>query len=71
MIQQPSGDPLDNQPTILQTEKAIKMREMGRVPHQMVFQLNYTSVGTQQIVNIFTSSSKPYGNRKLEIFKGH
>ncbi|EAW73001.1 hCG2028256, partial [Homo sapiens] len=44
MIQQPSGDPLDDQATIFQIEKAIKMRKMGRVPHQMVFQLNYTSV---------------------------
>lgn len=66
MIQQPSGDQLHDQATIFQIEKAIKMRKMGRVPHQMVFQLSYTSVGTQQIVNTFTTCSKPYGHRKID-----
>lgn len=71
MIQQPSGDTLDDHATIFQTEKAIKMRKMERVQHQMVFQMNCTSVGTQQIVNTFTTFSKPYGHRKTQIFEGH
>ncbi|KAB1273622.1 hypothetical protein Cadr_000010766 [Camelus dromedarius] len=66
MIQQPSGDLLDDRATIFQIEKAIKMRKMGRVPHQMGFQLNHASVGTQQIMTTFTTRSKPYGHGKTD-----
>lgn len=58
---------MDNQATIFQIEKAIEMRKMGRAPHQMVLQLNYTSVGTQQIVNTCTTCSKPYGHREIDV----
>lgn len=62
MLQQPSGDPLDGQATVLQTEKAIDTRDVERrpMPDGIPAELD-SKQGT------LTTCSKPCGHRKTDI----